>query len=121
MKINLKIHFLGWQNNYDIYKYLNASDLAVFPQSQSVLWQQAISMELPLIVGVLPGSDVDYLNKYNNIMILDKHNITSDNIAHNIKLLVNNKSRLVEMKIGAKKITDELLNWNNLILKTLNF
>ena len=117
---NVKIHFLGWQSNFDMYKYLNASDLAVFPQSQSVLWQQAISMELPLIVGVLPGSNVDYLNKYNNIIILNKQDITSENIAYNIKLLLDNKSRLADMKMGAKKITNELLNWNNLILKTLN-
>lgn len=118
---NPKIHFVGWLNNTDIYKYLNASDIAVFPASQSILWQQAISMHLPLIVGDIGGQSIAYLNLYENIIILEKEDITVTNLVKHISKLNQDRFLLDEMKRGAEKVTNEMLNWDNLIKKTLKF
>ncbi|HPH11976.1 MAG TPA: glycosyltransferase, partial [Thermotogota bacterium] len=40
----------GWVEQNQVFKYLSAADLAVFPGGQSVLWQQAISTGLPIIL-----------------------------------------------------------------------
>jgi 1,2-diacylglycerol 3-alpha-glucosyltransferase len=115
------VHFTGWLNSQDIYSYLDMADIAVFPASQSILWQQAISMGLPLIVGDIGGQDVSYLNLYENMIILDRENIRSDKIFGAIQTLIDNPIRINEMRAGAERVRNELLNWDNLIWKTLKF
>ena len=118
---NKNIYFLGWLNNEQIYKCMDASDISVFPASQSIMWQQAISMGLPLICGDTGGQSISYLNKYNNIIILEKEDITSKKIQEEILKLKNDSKKISIMKNGAEKITKEMLNWNILIQKTLRF
>jgi 1,2-diacylglycerol 3-alpha-glucosyltransferase len=115
------IHFVGWQNPKDVYKFLDASNIAIFPASQSILWQQAISMDLPLIVGNTGRQSIEYLNKYGNIISLQKEAINVENLVENIQILLADDNRLKYMAIGAKRITDEMLNWDTLIAKTLQF
>ena len=97
------------------------ADLAVFPASQSIIWQQAISMGLPLIVGDNGRQDISYLNPYGNICILRREDISSEQLAQQISRLMEDRSIMVRMRAGANRVTDELLNWNKLILKTLRF
>ena len=78
-------------------------------------------MWLPLIVGDTGSQSISYLNEYKNIIILNKNDIKTDIIAQNIKELIENKQLRNEMKIGAEKITNKMLNWDTLILKTLQF
>lgn len=118
---NSRIHFVGWLESVEVYKYLDASEIAVFPASQSILWQQAISMGLPLIVGDKGHQSIAYLNRFDNIIILEKKRITSEVIAEVITKLINDEALLNIMKMGAKKTTEEYLNWDKLILKTLSY
>ena len=120
-KNNKNIHFTGWLNNIQVYEHLDASDIAIFPASQSILWQQAISMRLPLIVGDTGNQSIAYLNEFNNIIILDKDDITESVISDKILLVMNDINLYQDMKLGAEKITNKWLNWDNLILKTLKF
>lgn len=115
------VYFTGWLNSQEIYPYLDMADIAVFPASQSILWQQAISMGLPLIVGDVGGQDVSYLNVYKNMIILDRENICSDKILGAIQTLIDDPIRISEMRAGAERVRDELLNWDSLIWKTLKF
>jgi 1,2-diacylglycerol 3-alpha-glucosyltransferase len=113
------IHFPGWVNSRDIYAYLDMADLAVFPASQSILWQQAISMGLPLIVGDIGGQSISYLNLYNNIITLEKQDINVNQLTFEIKKVIEKTELRREMQIGAERVTSELLNWDKLILQTL--
>ena len=113
------IYFTGWISSREIYPYLDMADLAVFPASQSILWQQAISMGLPLIVGDSGHQDISYLNVHSNIIILKEEEIQSKKIAEVIKRLINDPTCLRKMSIGARRVADEFLNWDKLILKTL--
>lgn len=113
------IHFTGWLNSFDICAYLDMADIAVFPASQSILWQRSISMGLPLIVGDTGEQDASYLNSYGNIIILPHNQINIEKIQESLYSLICNDTLRIEMSLGAKKVTEELLDWNMLIHKTL--
>lgn len=46
---NKHIHYIGWINSEKCYDYYLASDLACFPGTHSVLWEQACASGLPAI------------------------------------------------------------------------
>lgn len=115
------VHFAGWQDRDGVFKCLDASDIAVFPASQSVLWQQAIGMGLPLIVGDLGGQDPSYLNEHGNVVILPAEDITADRIATEIARLAADPNLRQQMREGADRVADSILDWNKVVLKTLRF
>jgi 1,2-diacylglycerol 3-alpha-glucosyltransferase len=97
------------------------ADLAVFPASQSILWQQAISMGLPLIVGDAGHQDISYLNGHGNIIVLAREHIDSEHFTAAISSVVGDRALRRRMSAGALRVADEMLNWNTLIDKTLRF
>ena len=117
---NKNIHFVGWLNPIEIYKNLLASDIAVFPQSQSVLWQKAISTGLPLVVGLVLGNRVDYLNEKNCILVMEDGEMNAQKIAEHIYKLYADASFFAKMQSAAFETTSELLDWNKIVEKTLN-
>jgi 1,2-diacylglycerol 3-alpha-glucosyltransferase len=116
-----RVHFTGWLNSREIYSYLDMADLAVFPASQSILWQQAIGMGLPLIVGDTGHQDVSYLNLYGNIHVLRAHEIGAESLAAAIGRLINDANARQIMAAGACRVADEVLNWDRLIQRTLRW
>lgn len=117
-RANPKIHFVGWQDNHGVYQHLAASDLAVFPASQSIVWQQAMASGLPLVVGNVGEQSVQYLNEFGAITELDKHQITAENIRFAIEKLIQ-PDQLATAKKLAAQTSAKFLNWNNLINKTI--
>lgn len=113
------IDFMGWLKPIEILEVMYISDIAVFPSSQSVMWQQAIGMHLPLIVGNSGSQDATYLNKNNNVIVLTKQNINSEKISELIKELLNNPDKLLKMRLGAKKTAEEFLNYDIIARRTL--
>lgn len=118
---NPRVHMVGWLGREDIYRHLDMADLAVFPASQSILWQQAIAMGLPLIVGNTGHQDISYLNLHDNIIILEKTEIQVNKLAEAIESVISDPKRIHEMSKGAARVADACLNWDKLILKTLQF
>lgn len=119
---NPRVHFVGWVSGSDVYRYMDAADLAVFPASQSVLWQQALSMGLPLIVGAgthLGDQDPSYMNLHGNMVILPFEDILSHVIAREIRRMSSDRTTLQRMQAAALQTTDELLNYDAIILQTL--
>ena len=115
------IRFAGWLDRRAVYRYLDMADMAVFPASQSILWQQAIAAGLPLIVGDSGDQDISYLNHHQNIIILRKSDIRTECLVQAIDGVISSPSRMREMSAGAFRVSDEHLNWDKLILKTLRF
>ena len=120
-RANSNIRFAGWLGKIDIYRYLAMADLAVFPASQSILWQQAISMGLPLIVGDAGHQDISYLNGHGNIIVLAREHIDRERLTAAISSVVGDRTLRRRMSAGALRVADEMLNWNTLIDKTLRF
>jgi 1,2-diacylglycerol 3-alpha-glucosyltransferase len=115
------VQMLGWLGREDIYACLDMSDLAVFPASQSILWQQAISMGLPLVAGDTGHQDISYLNRYDNIVVLRGQDISVEGLASAIGRIVGDTRVAETMRQGALRVSDECLNWNALIARTLRF
>jgi len=121
---NPRVHFIGWIDGRDVYRYMDACDFAVFPASQSTLWQQSLSMGLPLIVGKgteLGDQDPSYMNPYGNMIILAKEDIRNDIIAQQIRELADDRTLLKARQAAALRTCDELLNYDRIVLKTLSF
>jgi 1,2-diacylglycerol 3-alpha-glucosyltransferase len=114
------VHFVGWLSPLEVYRHLAASDLAVFPASQSILWQQAIAMGLPLIVGDTGHQDISYLNQ-GNIVILARDRIAPAPLAAAIAGVIEHPDRRREMAQAARRVADQHLNWDRLIERTLRF
>jgi glycosyltransferase involved in cell wall biosynthesis len=93
--------------------------VAVFPASQSILWQQAIGMGLPLVVGNTGHQDVSYLNGHDNIVILPNEQITAARIRDALYSLLGDERLRARMSAGARAVADEMLTWDRLIHKTL--
>lgn len=115
------VHFAGWLGREGMYEHLDIADIAVFPASQSVLWQQAIAMGLPLIAGDTGHQDVSYLNLHDNIIVLSKDQIRAECVAAAIRTIIDDPARMASMQAGARRVADEHLNWNRLIERTLRF
>ena len=116
-----RVHFVGWVRGADVYRFMDAADLAVFPASQSVLWQQAISMGLPLIVGHADGQDASFMNLHGNVIILEEKDITSDVIAARIEEFISDPAMLERLQQAALRTADELFDFNKIVAQTLRF
>jgi len=116
-----RVHFTGWQSRDGVYQHMLISDLAVFPASQSVLWQKAIACGLPLVCGNTGNQDLSYLNLYDNIRIQHGDEINADGYRSVIEQLVASPNLLASMAEGAQTAAKELLNWDLLIEQTTRF
>ena len=116
---NERVHFLGWLNGEQILTYLYAADMAVYPASQSVLWQQSIGMHLPLMVGDSGLQDPSYLNIHNNMVILKKEDINATTVAERIQEILSNPNLYANMKAGAEKTANEYLRYSRICETTI--
>ena len=116
-----RVHMVGWLNQDDLNRHLAMADLAVFPASQSILWQQAIAMGLPLIVGDAGHQDISYLNLEDNIIILRQAEIVADRLGQAIASVIGDPRRLRAMSEGALRVASEHLDWDRLLQRTLRF
>jgi glycosyltransferase involved in cell wall biosynthesis len=116
-----RIHFAGWLATRQIYEHLYASDVAVFPASQSVLWQHAIASGLPLLVGNSGLQDVEFLNAGVNMTTLSAKKMTATAIEEWLDKVRQDDGLRAEMVKDAARATSEHLDWNHLIHRTLQF
>jgi glycosyltransferase involved in cell wall biosynthesis len=114
-----RIRFVGWLDNRDLFRYMDMADMAIFPASQSILWVQAVSMGLPLVVGNSGSQGTDYMNAYDNIIELPREDIRTDKLVEVIEALVSDTHRLARMREGARRTFTEVLDWNTLVWKTI--
>lgn len=117
-----RIHFTGWLEGDDVFRHLLAADLAVFPASQSVLWQHAIATGLPLIVGAataVGAQDPSYLNRHDNMVILPRERVTAAEIAKELQNMIQDRALLALRQEGARMVGSSFLNYNVIIQQTL--
>lgn len=119
---NDRVHFVGWLDGADVYAHMNACDFAVFPASQSVLWQQALAVGLPLIVGegsARGSQDSSYLNQCGNMVILRREQVRPALVAAEIGKLLADPELLASRQAGARRVGSGLLNYHRIVKQTL--
>jgi glycosyltransferase involved in cell wall biosynthesis len=113
------VHFTGWIDSHTTYELMAASDIALFPCSQSVLWQQSIGMHLPLIAGDFGGQDMSYLNRNNNLIKVDAQDINEEYFSKILLELIQTPEKINLMKKGAEKTAKEFLDYEIIARRTL--
>lgn len=114
---NSNIHFTGWVPGGKVIEYFLAADAAVFPRSQSVLWQQAICCGLPCIFGYYPGGD--YLNPGNNVKFLRSKDARE--LMDLIQQLIDDPIEFARMSRGALTLGVERFDYRNIADEIVRF
>jgi hypothetical protein len=125
---NNKIIFTGWLNGNELYRILAASDIAIFPGSQSVLWQQSIGMGLITIVSKyvinsnnkIHNQNVEYLNYNNNLLILNSKDSKKNEIITYLKMILDNPYIYDDLKEKVKSVSLLHLSYKKIAEQTLN-
>lgn len=98
------IIYINWVNSKEIHKYFFASDLAIFPGTHSVLWEEAVGLGIPCIFKKWEG--IQHVDLGGNCMFIEDVNCQS--IEDYILKITEDKSTLEKMKekaelLGPKK------------------
>ena len=72
-RLSDKICFVGWCNPSQIMDYMIASDIACFPGTHSILWEQAVGLSLPCIVKKWEG--IDHVDVNGNCVFLPEDGV----------------------------------------------
>ncbi len=92
---NERITDIGWLNSNNVYPYFLAADLAVFPGTHSVLWEQVCAAGLPAIFKDWDGG-MNHVDVGGNCILLK--NVTADIIKDAILNILENKNVYSKMK-----------------------
>lgn len=119
-----RVIFTGWLDTRSVCDYFAMADVAVFPGSQSILWQQAIGMGKPLVIAEPMArsggdQDVSYLNRCGNILVSEDPDTRVEWLAKTISRLMHDRDLCSRMSMGARSVASEMLDWNVTIAKTL--
>lgn len=107
-----RIRFLGFVNPDEVNKIIIASDVGVFLGRHSVIWEQAVGLGLPLILG--RANSVDHLNHNNNIVC-----VPSALDAVNLLNSDDSKNNFSSLKSRALAETRLKFSYRNIAIKSL--
>jgi 1,2-diacylglycerol 3-alpha-glucosyltransferase len=119
---NGHVHWVGWVPGSRVYEYLGAADVAVFLGGHSVLWEQAVTMGLPLIVPAAEGKrdyDAGYLNRHGNVRTLHGAEQRAPMLAHVLRKYLSDGGGLRLAKEGATRTASEILSDEAIVSTTL--
>lgn len=119
-----RIIFTGWLSGRQILEHLDMCDIAAFPAAQSALWQIAIGMGKPLVIGdprARPHGtqDVSYINLYGNILVTSETSISAAWLTDALDQLIADPEGRARMAEGALRVASEVLDWNKIVTRTL--
>lgn len=94
------MRYLGWIHSEKVYDYFFAADLAFFPGTHSVLWEQAVGVGLPCVFKRWEG--IQHVDVGGNCLFIDSDSI--DEIKKAINMIVNDSDLYSKMKKVALKV-----------------
>lgn len=118
LEINESIHFTGYLNNEEVYKFLAITDTFIFldidgkgrggMNTKSGCVAAAYAANLP-IVGYRGDLTGVFFKHMDNVFLIN--NVSGDAIIGAIKELINNKTLREKLKEGARKSYQSALDW----------
>ena len=114
-KYSDRVKYTGFLTLTEIYNLYLAADLAVFPGSQSALWQQAIACGVPTAFKRWPN--IDYLDVGGNAVFLEKADCQE--IKALIEELVSDKKKISKMKEVARIKGYKMFSYSEIARKSL--
>jgi len=92
--------YIGWIAFEDINNYLLASDLAFFPGTHSVLWEQAVGVGLPCVFKKWEG--MQHIDLKGNCLFLDTAGL--DEIKKTVLMIYSDRDLYLSLKSVAQNI-----------------
>ncbi|MEO0274756.1 MAG: glycosyltransferase family 4 protein [candidate division WOR-3 bacterium] len=102
-KYSDKIIYVGWLDLRDMYMYFLASDLAVFPGTQSAIWAHVIFCGLPAIFWYWPGM-INFSEKGFSPCILVSN---MDEIDSALRKILADRDFYLKLKANAKMVAND--------------
>lgn len=99
----LEFFDFGWQSSESMYDYLMAADLAFFPGTHSVLWEQAVGVGLPCVFKRIEG--ITHLDIGGNCRFID--DVTVEGITNELKSIFTLPGKFAKMKLAANSVKHE--------------
>jgi glycosyltransferase involved in cell wall biosynthesis len=109
-----RIRNIGWIDSNYVYDYFMASDLAVFPGTHSVLWEQSVGIGIPGVFKYWTG--MDHVDIGGNCKFLYKDQITE--IKSILLQIFENPTLYNEMRENAEK-GPKFFSYKEISLKSL--
>lgn len=98
---------IGWIDSDKVYKWFLASDLAVFPGTHSVLWEQAVACGIPCVFRHWDG--MEHIDVGGNCSFIYEDSV--EEIRKVLTGIINNKERYQQMKkVAVEKGINEFSN-----------
>ena len=115
-KFKDNIQYLGWLDSKNVYPYFLAADLAVFPGTHSVLWEQALSCGIP---GIFKDWDsgFNHVDCGGNALLLKE--ISTETLTDEISRLANDNTRYNEMKSVAENVARKEFSYIEIAKKAI--
>lgn len=110
------VQYIGWLDSKDVYPYFLSADLAVFPGTHSVLWEQAMSCGVPGIFKDWDGG-FSHIDCGGNAMLLKE--ISTDVLIGEIDKLLKDKHRYKKMKSTAENIARKEFSYIEIAKKAI--
>lgn len=107
---------VGWVDAEKMRKYFSAADIAIFPGGQSVLWQQAISCELPAIFMYRPDSEY-LLSRENGLFLFSDSPLETKQA---MCTLAFSNEMINVMRENARRERDEILSYRLIAEQSIN-
>lgn len=116
IKDDPRIIYVGWLKSDEIYNYYLASDVAIFPGSKSILWEQAIATGLPLICKRWEG--MEHVDLGGNCIFIEKDN--EEELINKIEKIYKETDLYKEMKKIAEIKGRKEFSAQELVKRVLN-
>lgn len=117
-KFKNNIIYVGWLDSKDVYPYLLSSDLAVFPGTHSVLWEQAMACGIPGIFKDWNGG-FSHIDCGGNALLLNE--ISVDILTCEIDRLVKDLYSYNRMKDVAENLARKMFSYIEIARKSIDY
>ncbi len=114
---NSNFIFIGWIPSHKVYDYYLASDLAVFPGTHSVLWEQACSCGLPCLFKHWEG--MHHVDVGGNCEFLYRD--SADEIKNAIHDILKNNIKYKSMKKAAVDKGINIFSYSDIAKRSIDF
>lgn len=98
-----KVRYLGWLDTFETYSYFLMSDLAIFTETHSVLWEQAAGTGLPCILRKWAG--IQHIDKGGNCVYIQNNRV--EDIYESLEMILKDSNRFEQMKVVANNVAKQ--------------
>lgn len=110
------VRYVDWLDAKEIYRYLWAADVAIFPGTHSVLWEEAVGLGLPCVFRRWEG--IEHVNIGGNCVFLD---VVNTSVLEELMLdIAHNPSMVAKMKNVATTLGPKVFSYSEIAKRAIS-